>query len=85
MIAGGELTFEMSEAPNTSWGAAPADRPRSSIPGPAIVTAPFVTAGARIFRGRTAVTLGHTEPGIEMRYTIDGSAPTAASPRYGQP
>jgi hypothetical protein len=31
------------------------------------------------------VRLDHAEPGIEMRYTTDGSAPTAASPRYSQP
>ena len=76
VIAGGALTFEMSEGPSTSWAAAPADRPRSSIAGPSIVTAPFVTEGARIFRGRTAVRLDHTEPGIEMHYTTDGGAPT---------
>jgi predicted alpha-1,2-mannosidase len=83
--AGGALTFEMSEGPSTSWAAAPDDRPRSSIAGPSIVGAPFVSEGARIFRGRTAVRLDHAEPGIEMRYTTDGSAPTAASPRYSQP
>jgi chitobiase/beta-hexosaminidase-like protein/F5/8 type C domain-containing protein len=85
VTAGGALTFEMSEGPSTSWANAPADRPRSSIAGPSIVAAPFVSEGARIFRGRTAVRLDHTEPGIEMHYTTDGSVPTAASPRYGEP
>ena len=85
VIAGGALTFEMSEGPSTSWAAAPADRPRSWIAGPSIVAAPFVAEGARIFRGRTTVRLDHTEPGIDLRYTTDGSAPTGASPRYSQP
>lgn len=85
VIAGGALTFEMSATPSTTWGAAPGDRPRSSISGPSLVAAPVVTEGARIFRGQTIVKLDHTEPGVALHYTLDGSEPTSASPKYAQP
>ena len=82
---GGTLTFEMSASPSRTWGAGPGDRPRSSIPGPLIVAAPFVADGARIFRGQTTVKLDHAEPGVELHYTSDGSAATSASPTLVQP
>lgn len=37
------------------------------------------------FEGMVAVTLTATEPGDELRYTTDHSAPTAASPLYSAP
>jgi predicted alpha-1,2-mannosidase len=82
VAAGGELEIEMGAAPNQAWGSSPASRPRSSTPGPAIVTAPFVTSGAHVFRGRTSVALGHLESGVELRYTVDGSVPGPQSARY---
>lgn len=82
---GGEILFTMGGQPNTSWGAAPGDRPHTSTPGPAIVPAPFVTTGAGVFRGQTTVGLGHVEPGIELRYTRDGTPASATSPRYDGP
>ena len=85
VTAGGTLAFEMSGTPSTAWGTAPSDLPRSSVAGSSIVAAPFVAEGARIFRGQTAVTLDHTEPGVELHYTLDGSAATTASPRYDRP
>jgi len=85
VAAGGELGFQMSETPNTSWGAGVTDQPHSSIPGPSIVPAPFAAEGARVFRGRTTVTLGDLEPGIALHYSVDGGPVTSASPSYERP
>ncbi len=85
LAAGGTISFQMSDTPNTSWGAAPADRPHTAIAGPPIVAAPFITEGSAVFRGRTIVGVGHADPGVELRYTLDGTTPTAASPRYDHP
>jgi len=82
---GGALTFEMGTTPNRSWGSSVSDRPHSSVAGPPIVAAPFVASGASVFRDRTEVALGHLEPGIELRYTLDGTAPSSTSHRYDRP
>ncbi|HUL72408.1 MAG TPA: GH92 family glycosyl hydrolase [Vicinamibacterales bacterium] len=83
--AGGDLVFQMSATPNTSWASGPDDRPHSSIPGPTIVAAPFVAEGSRVFRGQTTVTLGDLEPNLDLRYTLDGSPATASSATYATP
>lgn len=85
VASGGELDLRMGRAPNTSWGAAPDDRPRQATPGPAIVPVPFVASGATVFRGRTTVSLGDAEPGVSLHYTLDGTPATAGSPRYDRP
>jgi predicted alpha-1,2-mannosidase len=85
VAAGGEAIFQMSDTLNAGWGAGPDDRPRSFIPGPPIVAAPFVEAGSSVFRGRTVVELGHIEPDIELRYTLDGTPVGVTSPRYSHP
>jgi predicted alpha-1,2-mannosidase len=85
VAAGGELVFDMSDTPNRSWGSAAEDRPHTAIPGAPIVAAPFVTSGSSVFRDRTDVALGHIEPDVELRYTLDGSVPTQSSPRCSAP
>jgi predicted alpha-1,2-mannosidase len=85
VAAGGELTLVMGDAPGGALGARLDDRPHSSIPGPTVVAAPFVTTGARVFHGSTSVALGHLERGIELRYTRDGSPVLPTSPRYDRP
>jgi alpha-mannosidase len=39
----------------------------------------------RVFTAKQAVTLTSPNPGAVIRYTLDGSAPTETSPRYGGP
>ncbi len=86
VAAGGELSFVMGDAPNVSWGAGVADRPSTSIPGPQIVPAPFVTTGSSVFRDRTTVGFGHVESGVELRYTRRQDPPSGpASPRLRPP
>jgi predicted alpha-1,2-mannosidase len=85
LMRGGELMFEMSDAPNVAWGSAPASRPRSSIHEESIVAAPFVSGGTRVFRGTQQVALGSADAGVEIRYTLDGRSPDKTSNRYDLP
>lgn len=85
LTAGGELVFQMGTSHNVSWGTAPDNRPRSSVAGPIVVAGPFVATGDRTFRGVQQVTLGTAEPGAAIHYTLDGSVPTRAAPRYREP
>jgi predicted alpha-1,2-mannosidase len=82
VASGGELIVEMSDTPNMVWGRAVSDRPHTSIPGAPIVAAPFITSGSSVFREETRVRIGHIEPDVELRYSLDGSVPGPASPRY---
>ena len=82
---GGELVFEMAEQPNTSWGTAPGDLPRTGAGVRPIVPTPYVAAGEQSFRERTEVALGVADAAAEVRYTLDGTEPTAASARYERP
>lgn len=82
LVKGGELIFRMGKEPNRAWGAEPGDRPATSVPGPRLLSAPYVTEGARVFARRTRVSLACPEAGAEIRYTVDGSDPTPESPCY---
>jgi len=84
LIAGGELVFRMGPEPNRAWASEPADRPRAAIDEHRIQPVPFVVAGDRTFTSTTTVTLGVLD-GAAIHYTLDGSVPRAASPRYTRP
>jgi hypothetical protein len=49
------------------------------------VPAPVLDPPSKSFAPPFAVTLRSSESGAEIRYTIDGSEPTAGSPKYGEP
>jgi hypothetical protein len=85
ITAGGEFEFVLSRTAETSRRTPHAQRPRSAVEEFAVVPAPFVANGQRLFRGTQRVTLGTAEAGAEIRYTTDGSAPTNGSPRYTEP
>lgn len=80
LMKGGELRFTLGPAPGT-WGSAPADRPHTAMPGPAIVPAPVVEGPLR-FRTEVQVKAACPEPVTAIHYTLDGSQPTADSPRW---
>jgi hypothetical protein len=84
LIQGGELTFATADEPVMSWGVAPDARPRSSVEA-TVAGAPFISRGARTFRGTQEVSIGTAEPDAEIRYTLDGSAPGSTSNRYQRP
>ncbi len=85
-IAGGrELSFEMGVEPTKTWGLARVERPFRSSGDTRVVPVPFVIGASRTFRGIQQVTLGDAEPGVEIRYTLDGTEPTRTSARYERP
>ena len=88
---GGELHFEMGASPNHGWGVGPGNAPvsRIEVTNPALPI-PYVASGGISFRGSTEVTLavpslamGSMEP--QIRYTLDGTDPSASSPVYSTP
>ena len=52
---------------------------------PEVGTVVHFEAPEKAFIGRTAVTLTSPDPGATIRYTLDGSEPTATSPVYAEP
>ncbi len=85
IVRGGELLLRLGAAPGPEWGRAPADRPRSSVPGEPIVPAPFVRRGAERFRGSTSVELATGEPKATIRWTTDAAAPAERFTAYTAP
>jgi len=85
IVAGGELLFEMGTKPNREWGSGPGAAPPSAIAGPEAVPVPFVAKGTSPFRGTTEVALGDVDPRAVVRFTVDGSEPGPASPRFEKP
>ncbi len=84
IMNGGNLVFEMGPEPNKAFGAAIEDRPQANLDKGAYVLTPVLASGKKIFRGSTNVSFVQEE-GIAIHYTLDGTAPSAASPVYSEP
>ncbi|MBZ5589340.1 MAG: chitobiase/beta-hexosaminidase C-terminal domain-containing protein [Acidobacteriia bacterium] len=59
--------------------------PAQPFADPAVGTVVHVEAPEKQFLERTTVTLTSPNPGATIRYTLDGSEPSAASPVYSEP
>jgi hypothetical protein len=57
----------------------------AALPGPPVVAPPTITPKGDDFKKPIEVTIRHTDPGVELRYTLDGSAPGPSSLLYGGP
>jgi uncharacterized repeat protein (TIGR03806 family) len=57
----------------------------TSLPGRAVVEPPTISPAAGTYNQPIEVALGDAEPGADIRYTVDGSAPTASDTRYEKP
>jgi predicted alpha-1,2-mannosidase len=82
IIAGGELMLTLTARPGSSWGAAPADRPRSSGGGERVLAAPFVRSEGDRFRGSLSVALTSADAGAVIRYALE-PVPLASASRAG--
>jgi len=80
VMQGGELRFKMGAQPST-WGSAPADRPRSRMADPGLLAAPLIEAPLR-FKEPISMKALLPEPADALHYTLDGSAPGPTSPRW---
>jgi uncharacterized repeat protein (TIGR03806 family) len=56
-----------------------------SMPGPPVLDPPTITPGAGNYSSAVDVVLKESETDAEIRYTLDGSAPTASDMLYGGP
>ncbi len=56
-----------------------------SLPGPPVLEPPTFSLHGGEFSKPMEVALHHPEPGVSLRYTLDGSAPTKSDPIYEQP
>src|SRR5689334_7721104 len=83
LMAGGELVFTMGPRPNTRWGVGAGNEPVSRIVAPEIVPVPVIKAAGQTFRGRLQIDIvSINRKPVELYYTIDGSEPSAKSPRF---
>jgi uncharacterized repeat protein (TIGR03806 family) len=57
----------------------------TSLPGRAVVDPPRITPSAGTYNKPIEVSLAVAEPGADIRYTVDGSAPTASDMKYEKP
>jgi chitinase len=57
----------------------------ASLPGPNVVAPPLIDPPGGDFQQPIKVRLRHDEASAEIRYTLDGSPPTEASPLYTVP
>ncbi len=84
IMQGGELVFELSAEPNLERGVAPTAAPYSQSEEP-IASIPYSIGGAGLFAESASVDMATTTPGAIIRYTTDGSEPTASSKEYSAP
>jgi len=57
----------------------------TSLPGKPVVAPPQISPAGGTFSAPVEVSLNDAEAGADIRYTLDGSAPTAADMRYEKP
>jgi uncharacterized repeat protein (TIGR03806 family) len=57
----------------------------NSLPGRSVVDPPQISPAGGTYKTPVAVSLNVNEPGAVIRYTLDGSTPTAADAKYDKP
>jgi predicted alpha-1,2-mannosidase len=90
ILEGGKLEFEMHAVPLPdrtviSFAGDNPRRPASRINAPKIATVPYFIARAQTFTDTLGVRIASVEPGVTIRYTMDGSLPSKDSPSYARP
>ena len=83
--AGGELVFTLTDTPDSPWATQPEQCPTQRIPGEGILVVPAINAASNTFYDSLTVTMSHPQPGMVIRYTLDGRIPDAESPVYDRP
>ena len=84
LMEGGELIFELCREPETTRGTQSEAQPYSLTRG-RMVSVPYTTQDVGLFADSVAVDLATTTAGAEIRYTLDGTEPTASSRLYEGP
>ena len=84
LMEGGELRFTLSEKPDMERGASEEAFPYSYTK-EKVVSIPYVDRDLNLFMDKVTVALATTTKDAEIRYTLDGSAPTEQSVLYEKP
>lgn len=82
IMDGGELSFAMSNNPNSEWGASTEQRPTQWISENRICPTPYITAETLTFREKMTIEMGNLLSDADIFYTLDGSIPTKESIKY---
>ena len=85
IVAGGELSFVMGAAADTSWGTGAGNEPVSAITDHLVLPVPYVASGGRIFKDSTRVALASITEGASIHYVLGGGTPSAQSDPYDRP
>jgi predicted alpha-1,2-mannosidase len=85
IMAGGELSFVLSNEPNQQWGVGEGNEPATSIEEKSRTTIPTITATSRTFTDTLKVTLQAPEKDAKVIYTLDGSDPRINGMQNYQP
>jgi hypothetical protein len=56
-----------------------------SLPGPKVLAPPVFSPPAGKYSGALEVNISNPEPGVNIRYTLDGSVPATSDPLYEGP
>ena len=81
-MGGGELSFRLSATPCHDRDGLPAPY---SLTDEELVCPPAIQGKLVLFDEETTVTMSSRTVGATIRYTLDGSEPTEASPLYTEP
>lgn len=84
LLEGGELRFTLTDKPNETRGVSENAAPYSFTK-EQLVSVPYVDGDLNLFTDEVEVKLGTATEGAEIRYTLDGSEPSVASPLYEAP
>lgn len=84
LMAGGTLDFTLTATPDKAWGTDPAAAPYSFTEQP-VASIPSIATDLYMFEGEVTAALQSATDGAVIRYTLDGTEPTAESPAYSAP
>ncbi len=81
LMEGGELNFTLTNKPNKQRGTKDEDALYSETKQP-MVSVPFINGDLFYFIDKVSFGMGSNTQGATIRYTLDGTTPTEASPIY---
>ncbi|WP_298712678.1 GH92 family glycosyl hydrolase [Chitinophaga sp.] len=84
IMAGGEMTFDMSGTPDKTW-ATGTNVPVSAITEDLIVAVPYLEAAEDRFKNSMQVKLKAVEPNTSIFYSLDGTSPDKNAKEYTGP